>query len=210
MKKATKQKTPEFALGIDWETTGAQWGDNAASAERFQGISFCAIVIRTEDFSIVKKASAFIKFDPSYEWTEGAAGVHGLTKEFLEQNGVTQEEAVMMLGELIIEHFGTTEVMFLGHNVDFDIAFTRHLFKKFGIELKVNHVKMDTSGAFFIGMRLHKSDLIFDKLQINTREDNKGHSAEDDIMMTLEACKILRALVTVGAESCGLTLGASA
>src|SRR5271167_969745 len=119
-KKKTTQQTPEFGLAIDWETSGAIFGGD--SSKDHQGLSFGAIVFRTKNFEPVAKLYRLIKFNEKYTWTEGAQKIHGLTKEYLEQNGISQEDAATDLLEMILKYFGPdSRVMILGHNPDFDI-----------------------------------------------------------------------------------------
>src|SRR5271154_894111 len=99
-KKKTTQQTPEFGLCIDWETSGAVFGGD--SSKDHQGITFGAIVFRTKDFSIVEKLYVEIQFDDKkYKWTEGAQKIHGKTREYLKEHGVTQEDAAIQLASLI-------------------------------------------------------------------------------------------------------------
>ncbi len=201
MKKKTVQQPQKFGICLDWETTGATWGGD--SSIKYQGISFGAIVFDTETFSEVESMYCLIKFNPEkYEWTEGAQRVHGLTIEYLEEHGVSQEDAAIQLIELIVKYFGTdSKVMFLGHSPEFDRRFTNQLLStvefEFSVERKnedfahipLHHVILDTSALGFITIGLYKSDLLFDRMGFEERED---HNALVDARQTLETCKIIR------------------
>lgn len=200
----TKQITPDFGLCCDWETSGATWGGD--SSKEFQGIQVGFIVFRTKDFSPVKKLKIDIKFDESkYKWSPEAEKIHGLTREFLEENGVSQEEAAAAFLELILEFWGPDgKVMFLGHNPTFDIRFTAQLCKSVDVEfsierqtdaevwIQVHHVVLDTSALGFITMGLFKSDLLFEAMGFNERGN---HDALQDATQTLETCGMMRLLV---------------
>lgn len=204
MKKKTVQQPQKFGLCIDWETTGATWGGD--SSIKYQGISFGAIIFNTETFEEVETLYRLVKFNPEkWEWTEGAQKVHGLTIEYLEENGVTQEEAATDLLELIVKYFGTdSKVMLLGHNPEFDRRFTNQLLNSVEFEFTVekqnsnftqialHHVILDTSALGFITMGLYKSDLLFERMGFEERGD---HNALVDARQTLETCKIIRQIM---------------
>jgi DNA polymerase III epsilon subunit-like protein len=214
--KTVKQQTPDFGLCIDWETTGAEFGDD--SSREHQGISCAAIIFSTKDFSPVEELHFFVKFDEiKYKWTEGAQKIHGLTKEFLAANGISQEEGATKLVELVLKYFGPGgKVMFLGHNPIFDIRFTNQLLASIEFILtpepkaaarehpsftiiEMHHVVLDTSALGFITLGLFKSDLLFDKIggEAYARGD---HDAKQDARMTLETCQAVRKLVEIALE----------
>lgn len=209
MKKKVTQQTPQFGLCIDWETSGADFGKD--SSLRYQGLSFGAIVFNTSDFSTVEELYCEIKFDETkWEWTDSAAAIHGLTKEHLDANGISQQDAAIALAELILKYWGPdSKVMFLGHNPGFDIAFTRQLMNEieieFSVEKKTNHdswiqlhhVVLDTSALGFITLGLFKSDLLFEKIGF---EERGAHNALADARQTLQTCEVIRAIVASQVE----------
>lgn len=209
MKKKVIQLTPDFGLCIDWETSGSTWGGD--SSKDYQGISFGAVVFKTGSFEVIETLYRVIKFDETkYKWSEEAQGVHGLTREFLAADGVSQEEAAQDLLELIIKYFGTNKVMFLGHNTEFDRRFTNQLTKSVGIEfsvehsgepcdgrIEIHHVVLDTSSTGFITMGLFKSDLLFDAVGLEERGE---HNALTDALYTVETCARIRLLVKTALE----------
>lgn len=204
-----KQITPDFGLCIDWETSGATWGGD--SSKEYQGLSFGAVIFKTNTFEVVETLYREIKFKPDqYKWSEEAAAIHGLTQHYLAKSGITQEEAAQDLLELILKYFGTSKVMFLGHNPEFDRRFTNQLTKTVGIEfsvekteqpcdgrIEVHHVVLDTSALGFITMGLFKSDLLFDAMGFEERGE---HNALDDALMTVGTCERIRLLVKSALE----------
>jgi DNA polymerase III epsilon subunit-like protein len=213
MKKKVVQQMHQFGLCIDWETSGADFGKD--SSQHYQGLSFGAVVFKTEDFTIVEEMYQEIKFNGSkWEWSEDAEKIHGLTQEYLEQNGVSQEDAAIALAELILKYWGPeNKVMFLGHNPEFDIRFTNQLMNQIEIEFSVekktdftswiqlHHVVLDTSAAGFITTGIYKSDLLFEKMGFAERDK---HNALEDARQTVMTCAILRELTKIGMESVGL------
>lgn len=209
MKKKVAQFLPSFGLAIDWETSGAAFGED--SSKTFQGLAFGAIIFNTKTFEPIETLYREIKFDSEKcKWTEEAEKIHGLSKEYLAQHGVTQEDAAADLAELILKYFATGKVTFLGHNPEFDRRFTNQLLMTLGIEFSVektepeaegwiqlHHVMLDTSALGFITMGLFKSDLLFDAMGLEERGE---HNALTDALYTLETCSRIRLLVKTALE----------
>lgn len=208
-KTTSYQKTPTRGICIDWETSGATWGGD--STKDYQGVSFGAVVFDTATFTPVESLYREIKFKADkYQWSDDAQNIHGLSREYLEENGVTQEDAAVALLELILKHFGPDPlVMMLGHNTEFDRRFTNQLLNsiefEFSVErlipeftqIKMHHVVLDTSSLGFITMGLYKSDLLFKKIGF---EDRGIHNAQQDAWQTLMTCKIIKDLVQSALE----------
>lgn len=200
----------EYALAVDCETTGLCFKNydndenpvyNPNTGERHQILSIGALIVDVKDFSIVDELYIEIKWNehsleqrlnnPSFG--KSAEQVHGLTLEYLEENGVTEEEAVMLLGELILKYFGPENaIKMLGHNVHlFDLAFIRDLFKRHGINLKFGNRHMDSNSLGFGTVGSWNSDDLFETIGFEARGN---HNALDDIKMTVEAFKIIKRL----------------
>lgn len=201
----TKQQTPKYILCMDWETSGAAWGGD--SSKEYQGLSFGAIVVDAQTYDEVETLYLEIKFDGTkFKWTDGAEKIHGMSREYLEQNGVSQEDAAVALAELILKYWGPDEkVMFMGHNAEFDRRFTNQLLNQIEIEFAVerqtqftswvqlHHVIIDTSPIGFVNFGLFKSDLLFELMGYEARGD---HNALDDARMTVGVCRTIRQLTS--------------
>ena len=87
--------------------------------------------------------------------------------------------------------------MFLGHNREFDVTFTKQLLDPFGLMFKVHHVYLDTSGIGFVTHGLYKSNLLFEALGFEARGK---HNALEDALMTLETCQRIRILINAALE----------
>lgn len=210
VKKKSTQQTPAKGLCIDWETSGATWGGD--SSIDYQGLSFGAIIFDTATFEPIEKLYCEVKFNADkYQWSQGAENIHGLSREYLEQNGLSQEDAAIALLELLAKHFDAdSKVMFLGHNPEFDRRFTDQLLNvvdfEFSVEKKrsncvqiqLHHVVLDTSALGFIAFGLFKSDLLFEKMGF---EDRGSHNALQDAEQTLMTCQIVNGLVQIGLTS---------
>lgn len=206
MKKKTVQQTPQYGLCMDWETSGATWcGD---SSKEYQGLSFGAIVFDAKTFQPVEKLYVEIKYNPKWKWSEEAEKIHGMTKEYLDEHGITQEEAAIKLAEFILKYWGPdSKVMFMGHNAEFDRRFTNQLLNEIEIEFSVeketkfsswiqlHHVVLDTSPIGFVTLGFFKSDLLFERIGFPERGD---HNALTDAEQTLATCEAIRAIMEIG------------
>lgn len=215
MAYTNKNNVPKFGLCIDWETTGADFGKD--SSLRYQGITFGAIVFDTQTFQEIEKIYVEVKFNSGtvkndYEWTEGAQKIHGKTREYLDANGVTMEDAAIKLLELIVKYFSGTKVVFLGHNPEFDIRFTAQLLREIGVEfsverkhedtldtwIEIHHVVLNTSALGFITLGIFKSDQLFERIGFEKRGE---HNALTDAEYTLQTCAAIKTLVETGLGS---------
>lgn len=185
-------RLPQFGLGIDWETTGYSLPNYAS---KHQGISFGAIIFDVKTLEPIESLYQEIKYDPRYIWDAGAEKVHGITREYLEKNGVSQEEAAFALADLVNRYLGNDNVMVLGHRVHFDIAFTDQLLNSAGMEFTYHPTKIDSCSMATILLELTYSNDIFAILGIPPRGQ---HNALEDIMYTLEAVKRMKEYFCVG------------
>ena len=187
--------SPEFALAIDWETSGSDF--NGDSHVSYQGLSFGAAVVRISTFEIVDSLYLEIKFDGSkYKWSNEAEAIHGLTREHLESNGVDREEAAVMLAELLLKYFNPDKRMiFIGHSVDFDIAFTQQILEDHDIHIKVHPIRFDTRSFAQALLGISKSDDLFALMGFPERT---GNNAMEDCIYTVESLRIIKEIFTNG------------
>lgn len=178
--------TPKFGLAIDWETSGYSLPNYA---ENHQGLSFGAIIFDVKTFESVDTIYHEIKFDPKYQWSETAEKIHGLSRNYLNTNGVSQEEATTSLVNLIIKYIGTEDIMLLGHRVHFDKAFTQQLTESQGVFLNYHPTTIDSASIATVLLETSKSDEIFSMLGLPKRGQ---HNALEDIMYTLDSVRIMK------------------
>jgi DNA polymerase III epsilon subunit-like protein len=194
----------EKILAIDCETTGLCFSNdspvyNPKTGERHQTVSWGVIVARADNLKPVDELYVEIKWneeskkqrkkDP--EFAKKAEEIHGLSREYLDKNGVTEEEAIVQIGSLIMKHWGpTNRVVTLGHNVHtFDMPFLRDLFGRYEVELKFGNRHIDTNSIGFVNWRTYNSDDLFNLVGFDDREQ---HNSLQDIQQTLEAARISR------------------
>lgn len=195
----TGKGVPRLGLCLDWETSGATWGASEY-AKDWQGLSFGAVVFDFETLSPIETLYREIRYIPKgpkgnkeWGWSKEAERIHGLTQGYLAENGVDQDDAAMDLAELILKYFGVNPyVPFLGHNRDFDVAFTRQLFDSIDLKLNLHHVHLDTSGLGLLTLGIYKSNDLFEFLGLPERAE---HNALTDALYTLESARRIRGMV---------------
>lgn len=181
-----------YGLCIDWETSGSYFDNKINQTDVIQGIQLGAVVFNRKTFEIVESLEFNIKFDSNkYEWHESAEKIHGLTKEMLEETGVTQEVAAIGLGNLVMKYWYDTPVLLYGHNTQYDLNFTKQLMMPFDIMFNTAITVLDLSTLGVVLFDLHKSDDIFNLCGLPERTK---HNALEDATMTIAAFKTLKNL----------------
>lgn len=187
----------KFILAMDCETTGINF-DGDDPSDGYQAISWGIIVADAETLKPCKKLYVEIKWneesklarvkDPTYG--KRAESIHGLTYEYLEEHGVSEQEAVEQIGSVILEFFGDGNIHTLGHNVvSFDLWFLKRIFRKFGIYLKFGARHIDTNSLGFVNFGTYTSDQLFNAIGLDERDK---HDASEDVAMELEAARRMR------------------
>lgn len=189
----TPYNVPRFGLAIDWETSGYSVPEYAKS---HQGISFGAIIFDVQSLEPVEALYLEIQFNPKYSWEMGAEKVHGLSRDYLQKNGVSQEEAATQLLNLIIKYIAIgDDVMLLGHRVHFDKAFTQQLTQSIGVDLSYHPNTIDSCSMAITLMEIAKSEDVFQLMGMPPREE---HNAMEDITYTLMSIKRMKELFVKG------------
>ncbi len=195
----------KYVLAMDAETTGLKWNADDPS-EGHQAVSWGFIVADAHTLKPIEKLYVEIKWnDDSLDAREAdptfgkyAEGIHGLTLTHLEANGISEEDAVVEIGSLIMKYWGDGNIRCLGHNVaTFDIWFLKRLMRAYDINLKFGARHIDTSGAGFINFETFTSDALFETVGFESRED---HNALDDAKMALDSARIMRMIFQKGLE----------
>jgi len=190
----------ENLLAIDCETTGLDW-DADDPSNGHQAVSWGMIVADGKTLKPIEELYVEIKWNNDSKETKktdpefgvSAANIHGLTYEYLEKNGITEEEAVVKIANLIIKYWGpTAQVKTLGHNVHvFDVPFLRAMFRRYNIELPLGSRHYDSNSVGFVTVGAYISDALFDTMGFDSRN---SHNALEDAHMALESCRRIRVL----------------
>lgn len=204
----------KYSLWMDWETSGADFGTPyEEQAKRFQGISVGLVIADNETFEEVDAIKIDIIFDENtYEWQDKAQSIHGLTREFLRENGVSQEDAAVAVIEFVTKYFGQDVIYLLemgephmkakvalgGHNLEFDVAHLKHLLEQAGFGIADHHVRLNTATIGFVATGLYKSDDLFQFFGADARED---HDSLEDTRQALAVARGVKALIVAGLSS---------
>lgn len=192
----------KYILAVDTETTGyypknlhvTHTPPNRIEAcedfEEYQILSIGLIVASVKTFAPIEKLYLEIKWNGKSTWNMKAQNIHGLTKEYLEEHGITEEEAVVQIAQLILKYWGPTGyLVFLGHNITFDIQFLDRLMSKFGIQLNISGRFIDTNSLGMATVGSFTSDELFDKMGLPIRDK---HNSMEDIEYTLQSAAIIK------------------
>lgn len=205
----------QFILGIDCETTGLCFYNqgaktpvyNESTGERHQAVSWGVLVIDSVTLETVDELYVEIKWNneskkqrkanPSFG--RKAEEIHGLSQEYLEENGVEEEEALCKIAELILKYWGPTgNIQTLGHNVHlFDLEFLKDLFNRHDVELHTGNRHIDALSIGYATFGIFNSDDMFEVVGLS----NRGvHNALDDIKRTLKSVRIIRKIFNKALE----------
>jgi DNA polymerase III epsilon subunit-like protein len=200
----TKAKHPrgyfKYTLAGDCETTGIALGCddpsyNPKTQEKYQAVSWGLIVVETSTLKAVDELYVEIQWDKQYEWSDGAERVHGMSREYLRENGVPMREAVEQIGSLILNYWGPeSPVCMLGHNVvSFDLPFLRSALRSQGLNVKFANRHVDTNAIGFATLETYNSDDLFELIGLPVRDPTK-HNALVDANNALEVVRRVRAI----------------
>lgn len=185
---AKKRKRAQFdvVFAVDCETSGLNYkSDNITN--NYQSVSWGIIAADAETFETIDKLYVEIKHDKSkYMWDYKAEKVHGLTRDYLEENGLSEEEAAAEIGEFILDHTGSVDepIVLLGHNVaTFDLLFLKKLLKGNGLPFKFAHRSLDSFSLSMATVKEYNSDDLFHAFGLGERGD---HNALEDAENALE------------------------
>ena len=179
-------------LAIDCETSGMTFGDDPS--KDYQMVSVALIVSDTTTYQELDSLYLEIKWNGESKWEPKAESIHGLTKEYLEENGVDEEEALADILEFLDKHFDLTKAITLcGHNAaNFDKPFLKSLLRRFEVDLKFSHRTIDTFSVGLIAVNAFDSDELFDNMGFPPR---KEHNALEDIRLSLKSLRVINKLM---------------
>jgi hypothetical protein len=190
----------KHVLAVDVETSGMCYGTddpsyNPKTGETYQIVSIGLVVADVATFKPVEELYLEIKWDGESVWSKEAEGVHGLTKQYLEEHGVDRVTAVEEIGNLVIKYWGPdTPICLLGHNVaTFDLWFFKRLMRSEGIHLRFGNRYIDSQSAGIATFGTFNSDDLFAAAGFPERDPSK-HNALDDAKMALTSVRLIKQL----------------
>lgn len=188
----------KHALAVDCETSGLATRQinptyDPITGKSYQAVSFAMIIVDMETLEEVEELYVEIKWNGEAEWSKEAENIHGLTKNYLDINGLDEKDALCLMAELILKYFGPDNVIpLMGHNVaTFDRYFLDGLFRKYGIALKFGSRNIDTLTIGAVLFNLFNSDELFNRVGLQKRTK---HNALEDIKYTIETLRTVKTL----------------
>jgi len=165
----------EFITAFDVETTGVSQKEDYI-------IQLSAIKFRRDTFEVVKTFDHYIKPCLDYTIKDGALGVHGLTKEFIEENGVPLKS----VAPEFLEMWEDADVLTFNGN-RFDINMLYKDLMLIGIELNLeDKIFYDSYG---MEVRLAPRNLGTVYKKYTGLELEGAHNSLNDITATIEVFK---------------------
>jgi len=180
-------------FAFDCETSAINFDNKLNPAKGCQAVSWGIMVLNANTLETLEELYLEVKWNGESEWSMDAEKVHGLSKEYLEENGMDEQDALVEIANLIGKYWaGDTMVNTLGHNsISFDLPFLFDLYDKHGLKLKFSYRNIDTNTLGFTLLRTYNSDDLFTSLALPER---KIHNALEDIRYTVECVRRIRIL----------------
>lgn len=188
----------KYCLALDCETSGLSKYSFDPSIVKttnktYQIVSIGLIIVEVETLKEIEELYLEIKWNGESVWLKEAEKVHGLSKEYLQENGLDESDATYLIGEFILKYFDVNyTIPLLGHNVvAFDRYFLYNLFKKYDIELNFGNRHIDTFSLGCGILNLYNSNALFSKMGIK-RDDI--HNSLEDARYAIEVVRNMRTL----------------
>jgi len=180
-------------FAFDCETSAINFDNKLNPAKGCQAVSWGIMILNANTLETLEELYLEVKWNGVSEWSMDAQKVHGLSKEHLEENGISEEDALVEIANLIGKYWaGDTMVNTLGHNsISFDLPFLFDLYDKHDMRLKFSYRNIDTNTLGFTLLRTYNSDDLFASLGLPER---KTHNALEDIQYTVECVRRTRIL----------------
>lgn len=185
-------------LAMDCETSGLNWdaghSDKYASVIKgYQTVSW-GFVVSDLSYNPIDELYVEIKWDGSSKWDSRAEEIHGLSKEYLEEHGMEEEEAIIEIVEFMMRNFDLSKPIYaLGHNAaTFDLPIFRELLAKYEIPgIRFGHRAFDTFALSMGTVGELDSNTLFKRVGLPVRED---HNSLDDAKYALESYRRINKL----------------
>lgn len=171
-------------IAFDVETTGLN--------PKTDFIVQLSIIVLDRSLTPKKEYSWYINPEGEYSISPEAFEKHGLTKEFLSQNGIRLKE----IADQIIDIFGDNDILTYNGN-SFDVNFLYQNLLRVGKEFPIG--ERHYYDAFLMYKQLHPSNLAAVYKYYTGQELEGAHDAMNDIRATVEVFKQMK-LKEIGDE----------
>ena len=185
-------------LAMDCETSGMNWDAAKANCTKnaihgYQPVSW-GMIATDLSYKPIAELYVEIKWNGVAKWNSEAEKIHGLSKEYLEEHGMEEEEAVATIIEFLMEHFNLDKPIYcLGHNVaSFDVPVLKDMFARYDVPgIRFGHRHFDTFSLSMGTVRELDSNTLFKRMGLPIREE---HNALDDAKYALASYRRINKL----------------
>lgn len=177
-------------IAIDVETSGLDFGPDPTRNHQIVSIG---LIVADNNFNEIDSTYIEIKWNETSWWSNKAEQIHGLSKEYLNEYGITEENAVIKICEFIFKHFDPNEkILMLGHNArNFDIPFLNKLLNKFDLSLNIHHRCVDSFSIGYVVFGAEDSNELFDIFAPKRTQ----HNALEDARLSLLSCRNVKKMI---------------
>ena len=189
-------------LAMDSETSGLSFNGYDPSYDvnkqrAYQAVSWGLVVVDSSTLKQIDELYVEIQFDDKNIWNDKAEKIHGLSREHLSVNGMTELEAVETIGSFVFDHFGSENLVpCCGHNVStFDIWFMRRLMDPYDVMFKTGNRFIDTNSIGFACYNTYNSDDLFNLMDVKREMHNSLEDAKACVKVLYNTRKIYDSLI---------------
>jgi len=176
-------------LAMDCETSGLNWGSakslsNKSPIHGYQAVSW-GMIATNLNYEIIEELYVEIKWNGVAKWEPKAEAIHGLSKAYLDENGLDEEEALAEIVEFFMRNFNLDKPIYcLGHNVaSFDVPVLKDLLYRHKVPgIRFGHRHFDTFSLSMGTVGELDSNTLFKRVGLPVRKD---HNALDDAKYAL-------------------------
>lgn len=180
-------------LAMDCETSGLNFSSAKSLSDKspihgYQAVSW-GMIATNLSYEPLDELYVEIKWNGEAKWDARAEAIHGLSKEYLEENGLDEEDALVEIIEFFMKNFDLKKPIYcLGHNVaSFDVPVLKSLFFRHEIPgIRFGHRHFDTFSLGVGTVGTLDSNALFKRVGLPERTD---HNSLEDARYALESFK---------------------
>ena len=179
-----------YKFVFDTETSGLPYKERGSNydytnLDHFNSSRLLSIswLLLNDVNEIVEKKTYYIKPD-NFEISEASINIHGLTKEFLNENGITIHEVLLNLNGLFTKY---NINLLIAHNINFDINILKSELFRYNYTITLNKIRnintFCTMLSSQIKMNVYKWPKLAEAYRYFYNEDiTNAHDAEYDTL----------------------------
>lgn len=179
-----------YKFVFDTETSGLPYKERGSNydytnLDHFNSSRLLSIswLLLNDVNEIVEKKTYYIKPD-NFEISEASINIHGLTKEFLNENGITIHEVLLNLNGLFTKY---NINLLIAHNINFDINILKSELFRYNYTITLSKIARTETFCTMLGsqvrMNVYKWPKLAEAYRYFYNEDiTNAHDAEYDTL----------------------------